>query len=174
MGRKAKERREKGPGGPPELPWHEMRCGSASTCPRLYDEEEEEPPRCFGPSGAFDPLRVARAYALNGKASDEFPDGTTWASECVFMMAYDHPEAALEIIRLAVRETTTPWQRCMIGCGHLESLLGNHGGTVIDEVERLARQDPAFRECLSHVWRHGMPDDVWARVLAASGRADEG
>jgi hypothetical protein len=60
-----------------------------------------------------------------------------------------------------------------IGCGELESLLAAYARRVIDEVERLAPQDPAFRDALSNVWRRGMPDDVWIRVLAAAGRENE-
>ena len=56
---------------------------------------------------------------------------------------------------------------------HLESLLAAYARRVIDEVERLAPQDPAFRDALSNVWQRGMPDDVWIRVLAASGRENE-
>ena len=92
------------------------------------------------------------------------------ASECIFSMAYDHPEHALEIIRRAAVACTTDWERTMIGCGNLESLLGENGVKVIGDVERLARESPAFRECLSHVWQHGMRGDIWRRVLTASGR----
>ncbi len=133
-------------------------------------KEEEEPPPCLNADGRFDPDRVARAYALNGATSDEFPDGTRWAFGCVFDMAYNHPFQALEIIRLAAGLATTDKQRCMIGCGNLESLLGKHSKLVLGDVERIARQDAAFRECLSHVWQHGMPNDHWHRVLGASGR----
>jgi hypothetical protein len=171
MSRVSKDRREKGASRRGSFEWSEVSCGSSSSCPRLYDKDEEELPRCFGRSGAFDPLHVARAYALGGKESEEFPHGTKWAFECVFMMQIDHPQAALEIIRLAAIESQTAAQRAKIGCGHLESLLANHGRTVIDDVERLARAEPNFRECLVHVWQHGMPDDIWRRVLAASGRA---
>lgn len=135
----------------------------------LLAEQEEVPP-CLGPNGRFDPDLLARAYALNGAANEAFPDGTKWAFGCVFSLVCYHPHAALEIIRLAVRYATTDIQLCMIGCGHLESLLGQHSKLVIGDVERLSREDPAFKECLSNVWQHGMPDEHWRRVLAASGR----
>lgn len=171
MGRGRKSSGSKATGGREPIDWSPVNCGSSSACPRLYDEDEEAPLHCFGGSAQFDPLHVARAYALGGGESAEFPHGTKWAFECVFMMQLDHPEAALEIIRLAVCESKTEAQRAKIGCGHLESLLANHGPTIIEEVERLALAEPRFRECLGHVWRHGMPEDIWRRVLAASGRA---
>lgn len=172
MSRGAKERRAKGAGesvgGP--LDFSKASCGSSMTCPRLYDEDWDEPPRCFGSKAAFDPEYVARAYANSGPESEEFPHGTKWADACVFEMQSEHPWEALEIIRLAAHAAKTDFKRCLIGAGHLESLLANHGPLVISEVERLARQDPLFKECLMHVWQHGMAKDLFERVLVASGR----
>ncbi len=154
-----------GGGAPPEPnPDEDIAAYEASL------HEDEPPPPCFNTEGRFDPDRVARAYALDGARSDEFPGGTDWAFNCVFDMAYNHPLQALELIRLAAGLAMTDKQSCMIGCGNLESLLGKHSKLVLGEVERIARQDAAFRECLSHVWQHGMPDDHWHRVLVASGR----
>lgn len=173
MSRGPKERREKGAARRPAIDWVALdsHCGD---CQWHYCEaaerEHEERPHCFGDDDAIDPARLARAYARNGAATAEFPDGTKWASDCVWNMQLDHPEPALEVIRLAAEDATTDWERCMIGCGNLESLLGNHGSKVIGAIERYARESAAFRECLSHVWQHGMPDDVWLRVLKASDR----
>jgi len=127
-------------------------------------------PYCYGTSDAPDPLHLARSYAAGYKGGIKGNEELAWASECVFAMVYDHPVAGLEIIRLAIEMSETDWQVTLIGCGHLESLLGKNGRKVIGDVERLARESPDFRECLANVWRHGMPDDVWARVLVASGR----
>lgn len=134
------------------------------------ERENADLPPCFNSNRRFDYDRLARAYALDGETNETFPDGTGWAFGCVFHLACDYPMAALDIIRLAALYATTEKQRLLIGCGHLETLLGRHSGKVISEVERLARESPAFRECLSHVWQHGMPDDHWTRVLTASGR----
>lgn len=168
MSRGSKVRRSQGASHRGSLDWTNVCCGD---CPWSDDDEVELQPNCGSIDGRLDPERMARAYALDGKASAEFPDGTKWAFGCVFTMAYDHPHHCLEIIRRAALATTTAWQRTMIGCGNLETLLGKHGASLIDEVEKLARDSSQFRECLSSVWQHGMPDEVWARVLKASGRA---
>lgn len=170
MSRAAKERREKGGSSGNELDWSNVCCLSRPWS-LTGDEDEEAPPYCRVSSGAFDPERLARAYALDGASNTEFPDGTKWAFACVYSMQIDHPHEALEIIRLAALASETDWQRVKIGCGNLESLLGNHGEGIIGEVERIARQESRFRECLTHVWRHGMGEDVWQRVLRASGRS---
>lgn len=149
------------------LDWTGACC---KACPWPSDDDETMQPYCRNAQGVLDPDRLARAYALDKARSDEFPEGTVWAHMCVWSMLQDHPAEALEIMRRAALATTTDRQRTMIGCGNLESLLGGHGPVIIGDVERLARESPAFRECLSHVWQHGMPDDIWRRVLAASGR----
>lgn len=168
MSRGSKVRRSRGASRSAPPDWTNACCGD---CIWPDDEDGEPQPRCGSTDGGLDPERMARAYALDGEASAEFPDGTKWAFGCVFSMAFDHPQHCLEIIRRAALAATTAWQRTMIGCGNLETLLGNHGASLIDDVERLARESPQFRECLANVWQHGMPDDVWARVLKASGRA---
>ncbi|WP_460629661.1 DUF6869 domain-containing protein [Intrasporangium mesophilum] len=54
----------------------------------------------------------------------------------------------------------------LVGSGPLEDLLHEHGAAVIEEVERLARQEPTFTEALRSVWlEHGaLPPSVEARL----------
>ena len=40
----------------------------------------------------------------------------------------------------------------LVGSGPLENLLHEHGAAVVEEVEHLARQEPAFTEALRWVW----------------------
>ena len=155
----------------PAEAWRGVCCGD---CPEHDGSDDAAEaanrPYCFGTSDVLDPLNLARSYALSFEGPREVSEVHAWASECVFMMLHSHPVAALEVIRLAAELAETDWQRTMIGCGNLESLLGNHDRTMIDAVERLAGESPAFRYCLGNVWQHGIADDVYARVLAASGR----
>ena len=150
--------------------WHDVCCRN---CPDhdWWDDEQvaAAKPVCFGTSDALDPLHLARCYALSYKGGIKGNEAMSWASQCVFSMVYDHPVPALEIIRLAVEAAETDWQVTLIGCGELESLLGQHDRKMISAVEALAAESPKFRECLANVWRHGMADDIYARVLAASG-----
>jgi hypothetical protein len=151
--------------------WQAACCGN---CPPQNDgdDDEESRPLCFGASDAPDPHHLSRCYALAYSGQREGDQDHRWATQCVFMMLFDHPAAALEIIRLAFERAETERQRTLIGCGELESLLANHSREMIGAVEQLARESSAFREGLSNVWRRGMPDDVWARVLKASGRSE--
>ena len=54
----------------------------------------------------------------------------------------------------------------LVGSGPLEDLLHEHGAAVIEEVERLARQEPAFAEALRSVWleHRALPPSVEARL----------
>lgn len=54
----------------------------------------------------------------------------------------------------------------LVGSGPLEDLLHEHGAAVVQEVEHLARQEPAFTEALRSVWleHHALPPDVEASL----------
>jgi hypothetical protein len=57
-----------------------------------------------------------------------------------------------------------------IAAGPMEHLLGKHGESYIDEVERRATADPRFARMLSGVWKYRMTDEVWVRVVALKAR----
>ena len=110
--------------------------------------------------GRFDPETFMRAYL----------DSEGWARNCIMFFWLDYPRHCLELIRIGTALAATDDQRAYVGAGALESLLGEHGDELIDDIEVLARKDRAFREALVHVWQHGMSDETFRRVLVASGR----
>jgi hypothetical protein len=57
-----------------------------------------------------------------------------------------------------------------LSAGPLEELLTKHGGTVIDRVEVMAKEDPTFAFLLGGVWRNEIAEAVWSRVLAVRDR----
>jgi hypothetical protein len=52
----------------------------------------------------------------------------------------------------------------ILAAGPMEDLLINHGKTVIDEVEILARTSIPFRLLLNGVWSPGISKDVLIRI----------
>lgn len=54
----------------------------------------------------------------------------------------------------------------VLAAGPLENLLSDHGPTVIERIESLAKADASFNLLLGGVWQQGMADDVWKRVQA--------
>lgn len=57
-----------------------------------------------------------------------------------------------------------------IAAGPVEHLLGKHGDTYIEAVERQAELDSKFARMISGVWKYMMSDEVWARVEALKAR----
>jgi hypothetical protein len=53
-----------------------------------------------------------------------------------------------------------------IAAGPLEHLLWQHGEDFIGLLEQQVAADSKFSRAVTSVWRHGMSDDVWARVQA--------
>jgi hypothetical protein len=51
-----------------------------------------------------------------------------------------------------------------LAAGPVEHLLGWHGSSYIDEVERQAASNPKFARMLSRVWRYMMNDELWKRM----------
>jgi len=56
----------------------------------------------------------------------------------------------------------------VLATGPLEDLIDRCGEEVIDNIERLARQNPKFKNLLGGVWECSTPD-IWSRVLACRG-----
>ena len=63
----------------------------------------------------------------------------------------DDPREALLRIAAAIHEAE-PDQVPRLAVGPLESLFFHHEVELWDDIERLARSDPAFRNALTHVW----------------------
>jgi hypothetical protein len=73
---------------------------------------------------------------------------------------------AISLILELLDSAPTPAAVSAVGAGPLEDLLHEHGEQLIDEVERRARQEPAFAHALRSVWlEHGaLPTEVEARL----------
>lgn len=52
----------------------------------------------------------------------------------------------------------------VLAAGPLEDLLEHSGNFVVDQVDLLARRDPAFRLLLNGVWVSGISPDIVARL----------
>ena len=91
---------------------------------------------------------------------------TIWASRRVSEMSRTDPAAALEVIRDIQRRNPPPRVLANLAAGPLEDLLVYKGPEIIDQIEILAQEDPAFRRLLGGVWRNQIHGDVWNRVQA--------
>ncbi len=128
----------------------------------LYDEFEE--------------TRVAEWPSLAAWAAgwiDEWSSGSfDVASDFAHAMTEQPREWAVDALVL-LSEMATPAQRGWVGAGPLEDLLSHsdNGATVLDEVEHVARQRPAFRTALSNVWLgEDVPEEVRRRLAELDAR----
>lgn len=74
-------------------------------------------------------------------------------------------DAALDVAR-------TDQHLKQLAAGPIEHLLGTFGDVEIDECERRASEDPRFARLLTGTDRHGMSDEVWARVRSIQAQVD--
>lgn len=97
------------------------------------------------------------------------------AHECINAMTGDATEGVVAVLStLAEQAAADPDELARVGAGPLEDLLSHSGNgeVVLDEVEQVARERPAFRTALSNVW---LSEDVSAEVrhrLAELGARD--
>lgn len=125
--------------------------------------------------GAFPPDRIPRDMDelvdgwIANAVVDQSEDTHFWAWEAARHLTEYHPAPALKFVVATLARPIGDDTRYGLAAGPLEDLLAHNGPTVIDEVERLARQSAAFRDTLRGVWKNGMTDDIWDRVVVARG-----
>ena len=82
------------------------------------------------------------------------------------------PEGGLDLVRLILdRCDRRDITKAVLASGPLERLLVVHGPSIIAQVEKEARRDPAFASLLAGVWKGRMSEEVWTRVRAVSDRS---
>lgn len=81
------------------------------------------------------------------------------------MSAYD-PDQCWRFLEIARRADLSDLQLAFLPAGPFEDMLKRHGVEVIARVEEAAHADPKMRVLAATVWRAGMSDEVWDRILA--------
>jgi len=96
---------------------------------------------------------------------------TFWACDDVISIVHDEaPDRAYDVIYRLFQRAPTDEALAAVAAGPLESLLSDHGESIIERIEGAAAADPRFRLCLAGVWRtDGMSDALWARIVRARG-----
>ncbi|HKX31480.1 MAG TPA: hypothetical protein VJ302_27585 [Blastocatellia bacterium] len=82
-------------------------------------------------------------------------------------LARDDPRRLWAIVKALVVAASDDEALSYIGAGPLEDLLSSNGEQFIELIEQQAVADSRFRFCLAGVWRSGMTDEIWQRVIAA-------
>jgi len=92
-----------------------------------------------------------------------------WAMTCEWEIIQKAPELGFVFILSVLATTADEEILGSLSAGPLENLLAFYGASVIDKIEDEARRSPRFRALLRGVWQNKTPDEVWKRVLTASG-----
>lgn len=99
----------------------------------------------------------------------EKDSGLFWGWEEVQNCLSSDPGRAWRVTLQLIAAAKTPEALSYIAAGPLEDLLYARGKQYIDEVERLARQDPKFRLALRSVYNESeSPGGVHDRVIKAA------
>ena len=116
------------------------------------------------PEGDLPITRFAEQYAdflaFYGERKDDDPD--VWLYDVMEQLIQDMPTLALAAIRATLAVCETPGQVANLAAGPLETLLAEHGPTVIGPLAEEA--DARMLYALTGVWRNSIPSMVWARI----------
>jgi hypothetical protein len=60
--------------------------------------------------------------------------------------------AAIELVVALIETAPDDAGIAYVGAGPLEDLVHEHGGSLVDDLDRVARQNPAFGQAMRSVW----------------------
>jgi hypothetical protein len=93
-------------------------------------------------------------------------EGDDDAFEAVSAMSAYDPDQCWRFLQIARRADLSETQLAFLSAGPFEDILKRHGGEIIARVEDAAHADPKMRMLVATVWRAGMSDELWDRILA--------
>lgn len=97
-------------------------------------------------------------------------EANLWAGLKIWRLKNGNPNDCWAIILAIIDKDRSDEVLDVLAAGPMEDLLVEHGAQFIEVVEKQAHKDQTFRRMLQGVWQNAMPEDVWQRVLVASGR----
>jgi hypothetical protein len=115
--------------------------------------------------------KLANAYIELHKARNIKDDDSNWWAFEKFIQVGTEELSSKDCLNtiLVILEKKPPDKvMSVLAAGPLEDLIDRCGEEVIDNIERLARQNPKFKNLLGGVWECSTPD-IWSRVLACRG-----
>lgn len=92
------------------------------------------------------------------------------AFDTVAAMSAHDPEQCWRFLEIARRSDLSVEQLAFLSAGPFEDMMKRHGAEFIARVEAASRADPHMRTLVATVWRAGMSDALWNRVVALRSR----
>ena len=81
------------------------------------------------------------------------------------MSAYD-PDQCWRFLEIARRSGLSEEDLAFLSSGPFEDMMKRHGDEFIARVEEESQSDPNMRTLVATVWRAGMRDALWDRIVA--------
>ena len=100
-------------------------------------------------------------------AEQNTPDGEIHfeAWETIRDLSENDPETCWRLIAIACDEPFSDWDQAYLSAGAFEDLMGAHGDAFIDRVEVFTRRHPKMRHLVATVWKGGMSNAIWDRIV---------
>ena len=112
------------------------------------------------------------AYVASARTRDsKRRESQFWTFDIFANASLEDPDLCWTMILAVLARDQSDEVLSSIAAGPMEELLAEHGPRMLPLVEAKWRQDAIFRRMLHGVWRHGMKQEVWARVQALNEKA---
>ena len=117
--------------------------------------------------------KVAQAWIemWNLDVDDPARDQFEWVEDFEYGAVHENPEAAIDLVLEVLNLNQGNNILEVLSAGPLEQVLAEHGPSIIDRVENLARANKEFSSLLGGVWKNAMTEEVWARVQQVQNRS---
>lgn len=117
--------------------------------------------------------KVAQAWIemWNLEVDDPARHQFEWVEDFEYIAVYENPEVAIDLVLEVLNLNQGNNILEVLSAGPLEQVLAEHGPSVIDRVENLARTNKEFSSLLGGVWKNAMTEEVWAKVQQVQNRS---
>jgi len=179
--------RASGPEGEPSVAWIDVEVGQelqlAPTFAafvdslRVFEVDDDPVGTFFFPGGERSDEEIAQQYVVENarlaRTRDEEPD--EWASFHIGNLIFSgQVEEAWTILLLAISSIDDEAELNLLGAGHLENIVRDHGPQFIDRIEAEAARSERFRRALLGVWAFESPVRERIDALIADERDEDG
>lgn len=121
---------------------------------------------------SYDMTALAADWLREIRNNERPADGDV-GSAVVLMNFTATADVQWAFLQAAVDGAETDYELYAIAAGPFEHLLGSHGEHYIALVESRCHDDPKFARMTTAAYQHLMSEEVWSRVQAIQGAAQD-
>ena len=115
--------------------------------------------------------KLINAWFVAHKAGTETPiyEENWWAIETIINLREENPELLWELILQAIEMEKDEKLLSNLAAGPIEDLMCSYGEQVIDRVEKEAKSNSSFKNCIKDVWLDYNDTPIYKRFYKAAG-----